>query len=58
MLEIIIIIGIVVTVAVMAGRSFYRTMTGKNDGCGFAGNCHSCACKDLAHMHKEQDTEK
>ena len=58
MLEIIIVVGIVAIVAVMTGRSFYRTMTGKNDGCDCAGNCPSCACKDLAHMHQEQDADK
>ena len=56
MLEIIIVIGIVVIVAVMAGRSFYRTFlisgTGKNDGCGCAGGCQGCACKDSMNLDR------
>ncbi len=58
MIETIIVTGIVVIVAVMAGRSFYRTMTGKNDRCRCAGNCHSCACKDFAEMDQGQDVKK
>ena len=58
MLETIIVVGIIVIVAVMAGRSFYRTMTGKNDGYGCAGNCQGCACKDLADTHIGQDDDK
>ncbi len=47
MIETVIVFGIVVIVAVLAGRSFYRTMTGKNDGCGCAGDCQGCAGKDF-----------
>jgi hypothetical protein len=46
MLETLIVVGIVVIVAAMAERSFYRTITGKNDGCGCAGGCRGCAGKD------------
>jgi len=44
-METLIVILIVGIVAVMAARSFYRTMSGKNDGCGcgehrpMSGNC-------------------
>ena len=58
MLEIIIVVGIVVIAAVMAGRSFYRTMAGKNDGCGCAGNCLSCARKDFGETYQGQDADK
>lgn len=39
MLENIIVVVIVATVALMVGRSFYRTMPGKNEGCGCGVNC-------------------
>jgi hypothetical protein len=58
MLEIIIVFGIVAIVAVIAGRSFYRTMTGKSDGCGCAGNCLGCTCKEVADTQKGQDIDK
>jgi len=58
MLEGIIVIGIVAVVAAMTGRSFYRTITGKNDGCGYAGNCQGCACRDFAEMDQGRDTKK
>ena len=51
MLEIIIVVVIVAIVAVMVGRSFYRTVTGKNDGCG-------CACKDFSETYQGQDADK
>ncbi|MBN2467676.1 MAG: FeoB-associated Cys-rich membrane protein [Deltaproteobacteria bacterium] len=57
MLETVIVFAIVVIVAVMGGRSFYRTMTGKNDGCGCSGNCHSCACKDFTKIDQGQGAE-
>jgi len=44
MLEIILVIAIVAVVAALAVRSFYRTMTGKNNGC--AGICAGCAYGD------------
>jgi hypothetical protein len=46
-METIIVIGIVTIVAVIAGRSFYRTMTGKNNGCGCVGACRGCDCADV-----------
>ncbi len=58
MLETIIVVGIVAIVAVIAGRSFYRTMTGKNDGCGCVGNCHSCISKDFAKIDQGQEADK
>jgi len=44
MLENIIVIGIVAA--------------GKNDGCGCAGNCQGCACRDFAEMDQGRDTKK
>lgn len=52
MLEIIIVAGIVVIVSVLAGRSFYRTMAGKNDECGCTGGCQGCSCKDSMHLDR------
>jgi len=56
MLETIIVVGIIVIVAVMTGRSFYRTFlisgAGKNDGCGCAGGCQGCAGKDSMDMDR------
>jgi len=43
MIETIIAVGIVGLVALLVVRSFYRTWTGKNDGCGCTGNCHGCS---------------
>ncbi|MBN2396996.1 MAG: FeoB-associated Cys-rich membrane protein [Deltaproteobacteria bacterium] len=44
MLEVIIVITIVAVVVALAVRSFYRTMTGKNDSCGGCpGACAGCA---------------
>jgi len=58
MLETIIVIGIVSAVAVMAGKSFYRTITGKSDSCGCAGNCQGCACRNFVEMNQGQDIQK
>lgn len=55
MLEIVIVIAIVAIVAFMTGRSLYRTMKGKNGGCGCSGNCLSCACKDFEKIDQGQD---
>lgn len=41
MFEIIVVIAIVAIVAALAVRSFYRTMTGTNNGC--PGTCSGCA---------------
>jgi hypothetical protein len=58
MLEGIIVVGIVAVVAAMTGRSFYRTITGKNDGGECSGNCHGCAWKDFAEMDQGRDGKK
>jgi len=61
MLENIIVIGIVGVAAAMAGRSLYKTMTGKNEGggcSGCAGNCHSCTNRYLEEMDQKQNTKK
>ena len=44
MWETVIVILIVGLVALLAARSFYRTLTGKNDGCHCGGNCSACTC--------------
>jgi hypothetical protein len=59
-METIIVVGIVAIVAVITGRSFYRTITGKNDGCGCDGLC--CKCNDstkgsLQQVNKREDEE-
>ena len=46
-METIIVVGIVAIVVAMAGRSLYRTMTGKNDGCGCISACRGCDCTDV-----------
>ena len=58
MLETIIVVGIVAVAAVMEGRLFYRSMTGKKDKCVCIGNCPGCACKDFAEMYQEWDVDK
>jgi hypothetical protein len=52
MLEAIIVFGIVVIVAVMAGRSFYRTMMGEKSGCGCAENCQGCSSKNSIKLDR------
>jgi hypothetical protein len=54
MFEVIIVIGIVAIVAFIAGRSFYRIITGKIDGCVCTGDCHGCAYKDLAKAQRDR----
>ena len=56
MLELIIVFVIVATVAVMVGRSFHRTLTGKNKGCG--SNCPNCSCTDFAGTYPARDARK
>ncbi len=56
MLESIIVVATVAIVAVMAGRSFYRTVTGKDNGCGY--NCRSCACNGYAEAYPGQDVDR
>jgi len=58
MLEGIIVIGIIGIALATAGRSFYRTMTGKNGRCACSGNCPAYACGDFAEMDQKQDTKK
>lgn len=58
MLENIIVVVIVATVALMVGRSFYRTMPGKNDGCGCGVNCRGCAYKDFPGAYQGRDAGK
>ncbi len=50
-----IIVGVIVgAVLVFAGRSFYRTMTGKNDGCGCGTT--SCPASDRCHASAVKKT--
>ncbi len=56
-METIIVIGIVAIVAAIAGRSFYRTMTGKNDGCGCVGACRGCDCTDVTLKNINRNRE-
>lgn len=62
MLDTIIVLGIVVIVIVMAGKSVYRTFhlsgTGKNIGCGCAGNCQGCTGKNYVDTHIARDENK
>ena len=44
MIETIIVCVIVGAVLILAGRSFYRTLTGKSDGCGCGKK--SCSASD------------
>ena len=55
MIETIIAVGIVVVVALLAGRSLYRTVTGKNEGCGCSGSCGSEIRRNLAGIHQERE---
>lgn len=55
MLESIFVITIVTIVALIIGRSFYQTMTGKNVVCGCSDHCVSCACRDFEKMDQGQD---
>ena len=60
MMEGIIVAGIVVIAAVMSGRSFYRTFrrtlrksgAGEHDGCGCAGGCQGCACRNSMDLNR------
>jgi hypothetical protein len=58
MLEIIIVVLIVAVAAIMAAKSFHRTLTGKNDGCKCTNGCHSCTCKDFVKTYRAQDADK
>jgi hypothetical protein len=53
MLETIIVVAIMAVVLVLAGRSFHRTLAGKNSRCGCGGSCLNCPSKDsLTKVHK------
>jgi hypothetical protein len=58
--EIIIVVGVVIMASVWIGRSVYKTMTGKNAGCGCPGGCRGWVCtgKNLAETPQEQDAAK
>ena len=58
MSETIIAVGIVAAAAVLAGRSLYRTVAGKNEGCGCAGNCLGCGRKVFAKTDQSQDADQ
>ncbi|MBN2034414.1 MAG: FeoB-associated Cys-rich membrane protein [Deltaproteobacteria bacterium] len=58
MSETIIVVGIVAVPAVLAGRSFYRALAGKNDGCGCAGTRHRCGRRVFAQTDQGQDADK
>jgi len=58
MLERIVVVGVIAVVAAMTGKSFYRTMTRKNDGREYASNCQGCACSDFAETDQGRDTKK
>ena len=58
MIETIIAVGIVAVFAFLAGRSLYRTVTGKSEGCGCSGGCGSGACRNLAGSAREQDGDR
>jgi hypothetical protein len=49
-IETIVVVAIVTVVLVLAGRSLYRTMSGKKKG-ECCGGCDSCTCEDI----KKQD---
>ena len=44
MMEDVIVCVVVAVVLILAGRSFYRTLTGKHDACGFG--TKSCPASD------------
>jgi len=58
MFEILMVAGIVAIALFMMGRSFYRTITGKNDGCGCTGNCHNCSSNMFEITDKDKDTNQ
>ena len=58
MLETIIVVGVVGAAAVAAGRSLYKTINGKNDGCNCTGNCLDCASKGFEEMDQKRDARK
>ncbi len=59
MLEIVIVCLIVGVVLFLAARSFYRTLTGKQDGCSGCGtkSCPASEQCDAAGTEKSETTE-
>jgi len=58
MAEVVIVFVIVAAAIVIVGKSFYRNMTYRNDGCGCGGNCHGCICEDFAKADPIKDADK
>ena len=54
MIENLVVFGIVGAVLLLAARSLYRTLTGKNDGCG----CGKASCAAAGHCPSSQATKK
>ena len=54
MAETIVVSAIVGVVLILAGRSFYRTLSGKNDGCG----CESKSCCNSGSCRKPGATKQ
>ncbi|WP_420070673.1 FeoB-associated Cys-rich membrane protein [Syntrophus gentianae] len=54
----ILVTGLIAVAAVWIGISFYKNVTGRNDGCGCTGGCQGCACKPFAEPHSKQDGGK
>ena len=56
MMDTILVILIVAIAVFFAGKTVYRTLTGKNDGCHCGGKCsHSIDCKDVSRRSKRDD---
>lgn len=63
MFENIIVVGVVGTVLFFAGRSFYRTLSGKQEGCSGCGtkSCpasYSCKSFELERIKTQKQTER
>jgi hypothetical protein len=59
MIETLSVVAIVSVAVVLAGRSFYRTLKGGNDGCGgCGGECSGCGSQQSAGARREQGTNK
>jgi len=58
MSEIVLVFAILAIVAVLTGRSLYRTMTDRNGGCGCCNHCHGCLRKDIAKADPIRDTDE
>ena len=55
MMENVIVCVVVGGVLILAGRSFYRTLTGKSDGCGCG--TKSCPASDRCHSSEAAKRE-